>query len=50
MIKNLLYFLNPEKKPVLAKGVDFNYINDYPQDLYIFNYHDTGLMNPVNYI
>ena len=28
-----LYFRTREKA-VLAKGVEFNYINDYPQDLY----------------
>ena len=31
-----LYF-KPREKAILAKGEKYNYINDYPQDLYIFN-------------
>ena len=33
--KFTLYFKTREKA-VLARGVEFNYITDYPQDLYIF--------------
>jgi len=40
-----LYFRTREKA-VLAKGKEFNYIIDYPQDLYIL-YNDTGKINPV---
>tara|TARA_B100000287_G_C20356135_1_gene671860 strand:+ start:133 stop:708 length:576 start_codon:yes stop_codon:yes gene_type:complete len=43
--KFTLYFRTREKA-VLAKGKEFNYINDYPQDLYIL-YNDTGTINPV---
>ena len=43
--KFTLYFRTREKA-VLAKGKEFNYINDYPQDLYIL-YNDTGTTNPV---
>ena len=43
--KFTLYFKTREKA-VLARGVEFNYINDYPQDLYIL-YNDTGKTNPV---
>ena len=32
-----LYFKGREKS-VLARGEDNNYINDYPKDLYIYNY------------
>ena len=32
-----LYFKTREKA-VLARGEDFNYVTDYPQDLYIYNY------------
>ena len=32
-----LYFKTREKA-ILAKGEDSNYINDYPKDLYIYNY------------
>ena len=40
-----LYFRTREKA-VLAKGNEFNYITDYPQDLYIL-YNDTGKISPV---
>jgi len=43
--KFTLYFRTREKA-VLAKGVEFNYITDYPQDLYIL-YNDTGRTSPV---
>ena len=35
--KNLHFFFKTRNKAVLAKGQDFNYITDYPQDLYLFN-------------
>ena len=43
--KFTLYF-RTRKKAVLAKGKEFNYITDYPQDLYIL-YNDTGKTSPV---
>ena len=43
--KFTLYFRTREKA-VLAKGENFNYITDYPQDLYIL-YNDTGITNPL---
>ena len=43
--KFTLYFRTREKA-VLAKGKEFNYITDYPQDLYIL-YNDTGKTEPV---
>ena len=43
--KFTLYFRTREKA-VLAKGQDFNYITDYPQDLYIL-YNDTGKTEPI---
>ncbi len=43
--KFTLYF-RTRKKAVLAKGEEFNYITDYPQDLYILD-NDTGKTNPV---
>jgi len=30
-------FFKTRKKSILAKGEEFNYINDYPQDLYIYD-------------
>ena len=35
--KEFTLFFKTRDKAVLAKGKDFNYINDYPQDLYLFN-------------
>jgi len=43
--KFTLYFRTREKA-VLAKGKEFNYITDYPQDLYIL-YNDTGKTEPM---
>ena len=43
--KFTLYFRTRDKA-VLAKGQEFNYITDYPQDLYIL-YNDTGKTSPV---
>jgi len=43
--KFTLYFRTREKA-VLARGEKFNYIKDYPQDLYIL-YNDTGKTNPL---
>ena len=35
--KEFTLFFKTRNKAVLAKGQDFNYITDYPQDLYLFN-------------
>ena len=43
--KFTLYFKTRERA-ILAKGEEFNYIKDYPQDLYIL-YNDTGQINPL---
>ena len=43
--KFTLYF-RTRKKAVLARGEEFNYIKDYPQDLYIL-YNDTGKTSPL---
>ena len=43
--KFTLYFRTREKA-VLARGKEFNYITDYPQDLYIL-YNDTGITSPI---
>ena len=43
--KFTLYFRTREKA-VLAKGEEFNYVTDYPQDLYIL-YNDTGRISPL---
>jgi len=43
--KFTLYF-RTRVKAVLARGEEFNYIKDYPQDLYIL-YNDTGKTTPL---
>ena len=43
--KFTLYFKTREKA-VLARGKEFNYITDYPQDLYILH-NETGRISPV---
>ena len=43
--KFTLYFKTREKA-VLSRGEEFNYITDYPQDLYIL-YNDTGRISPL---
>ena len=44
--KKFTLFFRSREKAVLAKGKEFNYITDYPQDLYIL-YNDTGKISPV---
>ena len=35
--KEFTLFFRTRDKAVLAKGQEFNYITDYPQDLYLFD-------------
>ena len=35
--KEFILFFKTRDKAILAKGEDFNYITDYPQDLYLFH-------------
>jgi len=44
--KNFVLFFKTRKKAILAKGEEFNYINDYPQDLYIY-YRKTKETEPL---
>ena len=44
--KKFTLFFNSRKKAVLSKGEEFNYISDYPQDLYIL-YNETGVITPL---
>jgi len=44
--KKFTLFFKSREKAILAKGADFNYISDYPQDLYILN-NDNGNISPV---
>ena len=44
--KKFTLFFKSREKAVLAKGEEFNYITDYPQDLYIL-YNKTGKIKPL---
>ena len=44
--KEFTLFFKTRNKAVLAKGQDFNYITDYPQDLYLFN-NETEKTKPL---
>ena len=36
--KDFALYFKTREKAILARGEDFNYISDYPQDLYIYDY------------
>ena len=36
--KNFALYFKGREKSILARGEDENYINDYPKDLYIYDY------------
>ena len=44
--KKFTLFFRSRGKAILARGNEFNYIKDYPQDLYIL-YNETGEINPI---
>lgn len=44
--KKFTLFFKSRSKAVLAKGEEFNYITDYPQDLYILN-NISGKIDPI---
>tara|TARA_B110000438_G_scaffold296885_1_gene342283 strand:+ start:1305 stop:1880 length:576 start_codon:yes stop_codon:yes gene_type:complete len=44
--KKFTLFFKSREKAILARGEEFNYISDYPQDLYILD-NKTGKINPV---
>jgi len=44
--KKFTLFFKTREKAILAKGIEVNYIRDYPQDLY-FLHHDTGKTYPL---
>jgi len=44
--KKFTLFFKSRDKAILAKGTEFNYITDYPQDLYFLN-NDNGEISPV---
>ena len=44
--KKFTLFFKSRKKAILARGEEFNYISDYPQDLYILD-NKTGKIRPL---
>ena len=44
--KKFTLFFKSRTKAVLARGEEFNYITDYPQDLYILH-NETGKIKPL---
>ena len=44
--KKFTLFFKSREKAVLAKGREFNYITDYPQDLYLLN-NNNGKISPL---
>ena len=43
---NFVLFFKTREKAILAKGEEFNYITDYPQDLYIYD-RKTKITEPL---
>ena len=43
---NFVLFFKTREKAILARGEEFNYISDYPQDLYIYN-RKTKITEPL---
>ena len=44
--KEFTLFFKTREKAILAKGIEINYINDYPQDLYYLD-NNTGKIYPL---
>ena len=44
--KHFALFFKTRDKAVLARGEDYNYVTDFPQDLYIYNYK-TKISSPL---
>ena len=44
--KDFTLFFKTRKKAILARGENYNYVTDYPQDLYIYDYK-TKLSSPL---
>ena len=46
--KNFSLYFKTREKAILARGEDFNYVTDFPQDLYIYDYK-TKISLPLIY-
>tara|TARA_A100000164_G_C21777003_1_gene709082 strand:- start:237 stop:791 length:555 start_codon:yes stop_codon:yes gene_type:complete len=44
--KNFTLFFKTREKAILAKGENYNYVTDYPQDLYIYD-HELKKSSPL---
>jgi len=44
--KNFTLFFKTRDKAILARGENYNYVTDFPQDLYIYNYK-TKISSPL---
>ena len=49
IIKNLALYFKGREKSILARGEESNYINDYPKDLYIYNYSTKSSSPLISY-
>ena len=47
--KNFALYFKTRDKAVLAKGENFNYITDFPQDLYIYDYKSKNSSPLISY-
>jgi hypothetical protein len=47
--ENFALYFKTREKAILAKGEDSNYINDYPKDLYIYDYKTKSSSPLISY-
>ena len=47
--KNFSLYFKTREKAVLAKGENFNYVTDYPQDLYMYDYKTKTSIPLISY-
>ena len=47
--KSFALYFKTRDKAILARGENSNYINDYPKDLYIYNYETKSSLPLISY-
>ena len=47
--KNFSLYFKTREKAILARGEDFNYVTDFPQDLYIYDYKKKTSLPLISY-
>ena len=47
--KNFSLYFKTREKAVLARGENFNYVTDYPQDLYMYDYKTKTSIPLISY-